>query len=313
MYHYVRDVERTEFPGLNAISVDAFRDQVARLKDRYEMVGLERALDFLAGEYIPGSDICLLTFDDGLIDHYQTVSPILEEADVQGVFHLPTACLEEGAVLAVHKNHFLMAHLGFEAYRERFLAEMRAMGAETSPDQDPGRVREVYRWDAPEIAAFKYLINYGLRPEVRDRLLLAVFTEVLGDESAFARRVYVSWDQAREMQAAGMSMGGHTHTHRVLSSLSASEQGLEIERCRKLTRARLSDQECWPFAYPFGKRTTYDENTISILSQVGFSCAFSTEVDSAQVGRDRWQIPRIDPRDVSEHSSRQAGRYLRRK
>jgi peptidoglycan/xylan/chitin deacetylase (PgdA/CDA1 family) len=313
MYHYVRDVERTEFPGLNAISVEAFRDQVGQLKERYEMVGLERALDFLAGEYVPEGDICLLTFDDGLVDHYQTVSPILEEAGVQGVFHLPTACIEEGAVLAVHKNHFLMAHLGFEAYRERFLAEMRARGAKTSPKEDRGRVREVYRWDAPEVAAFKYLINYELRPEVRDRLLLAVFTEVLGDESAFARRIYVSWEQAREMQAAGMSMGGHTHTHRVLSSLSASEQGLEIERCRKLTQARLSNQESWPFAYPFGKRTTYDESTISILSDVGFSCAFSTEVDSAQVGRDRWQIPRIDPRDAGERSSRETGGYLRRK
>ena len=75
--------------------LDDFREQVAGLSTQFEMASLESAVDFIAGEYRPRRDLCLLTFDDGLKEHYTDVTPILYEKRIRAVFFPITGCLEE--------------------------------------------------------------------------------------------------------------------------------------------------------------------------------------------------------------------------
>ena len=75
----------------------------------YEMATMGSMLAFIEGKYHPKRDLCLLTFDDGLKEHYAEVMPILRERNIQGLFFIITRCPEEGRVVSVHKNHFLMA------------------------------------------------------------------------------------------------------------------------------------------------------------------------------------------------------------
>src|SRR5919199_1467305 len=192
MYHYVRDLPRTRFPRIKGLLSDEFRRQVAWLGERYEMATLESALAFLAGRYQPARDLCLLTFDDGLKDHYTEVLPHLSERRIQGLFFVITSCLE-GRVASVHKNHFLMAALEFDEYRRAFLQRLAELSPETSTEVDVEQVRHAYRWDTPEVAAFKYLLNFRLPEALRDRILDDLFVEYLGDEKEFARELYLSW------------------------------------------------------------------------------------------------------------------------
>src|SRR6516164_2977386 len=90
MYHYVRDLPRTRFPRLNGMLTEDFRQQVTKLAAMYEMASIESALDFMTGEYRPRRDLCLLTFDDGLKEHFRDVTPILAEKRIRGVFFLIT-------------------------------------------------------------------------------------------------------------------------------------------------------------------------------------------------------------------------------
>ena len=90
MYHYVRDLPNTPFPNIKGMHIREFADQVAALKGQYEMATLESALDFVSGAYEPTKDLCLLTFDDGLKEHYSEVTPLLREAGIQGLFFVIT-------------------------------------------------------------------------------------------------------------------------------------------------------------------------------------------------------------------------------
>lgn len=299
MYHYVRDVKDTEFPELKALDIDAFRAQVDYCASRYEMASLASALAFLSGEYQPERPLCLLTFDDGLADHYEHVTPILVDRGIQGVFFLTTGCIEEGFVLSVHKSHFLMAFLGFHRYRDELLNRLQALHPGLTPVPDEVRAGQTYRWDELEVATFKYLMNYQLTPDLRDEVLTSVFLDALGGEEEFAARVYLSWARAREMQAAGMSIGGHTHTHPVLSECAPTRQREEIERCNSLLTRRMGKQELLPFAYPYGKQTTFNSVSVDLLRGVGFACAFSTEVGMGVRGVDPFAVPRVDPKDLT--------------
>ena len=139
MYHYVRDLPRTEFPSLQGMTIDAFRQQVAQLSSRFEMASIESAFDFLTGDYRPRRDLCLLTFDDGLRGHYTQVMPFLREKRIRGVFFLITGCLEERKMVAVHMHQFLMAKMGFAEYADSFCRKALALSSDHRRGEPGGR------------------------------------------------------------------------------------------------------------------------------------------------------------------------------
>jgi len=232
---------------IKGLLTEDFRRQIAALGQRYEMATLGSALAFMRSEYRPARDLCLLTFDDGLKDHFTEVLPILSERRLQGVFFVPTACLEQTHVASVHKNHFLLAAVDFDEYRRAFLGELRRRHPETKTEVDQATVAATYRWDTPEVGAFKFLLNYRVPEPVRDTILDALFAAYLGNERAFARELYLSWQDAYQMQEAGMVVGSHSHNHTVLSLLSDERQRKDLETCTALLHGRLRPSPCGPF------------------------------------------------------------------
>jgi peptidoglycan/xylan/chitin deacetylase (PgdA/CDA1 family) len=295
-YHYVRTVALTPFPRLHAFDADAFRTQVREIQERFEMATMESALAFSAGRYQPARDLCLLTFDDGVRDHFDEVFPCLRERRIQGLFFLITQCLD-GHLDCAHQSHFLMAHLGFDEYRRLASELLAATGA--APDAiDTTRARATYRWDTGPAAEFKYMLNFVLPEDVRNTIVKTLFSHVLGDPSEFASRLYLSWDEAATMQAEGMAAGGHTHTHRPLSHLSPGEQRRDLTTCTAMLRTRLPNQELWPFSYPYGKLDSFDGETVALLQELGYACAFTTVPGRNTPGADPFTLRRIDPKEI---------------
>jgi peptidoglycan/xylan/chitin deacetylase (PgdA/CDA1 family) len=300
VYHYVRDLEQSDFPRLNGLSTDAFRTQVRDLKARAEMASLEDALAFLQGAYEPRRDLCLLTFDDGLKEHYRHVTPILFEEGIQGLFFVPSQCVEHSEVLPVHKNHFLMARLELSQYRDDCIGWLNEREFRVDWDRCREHAGSIYRWDTAEAGALKYLLNYELSGVLRDDLLRHVFHRHLGDEHAFARELYLDWDEARQMQGAGMLIGGHSHRHLPLAMLDEQSQREDLETSFELLRLRLAEQALWPFAYPYGTPSSYSAVTQRLLRDAGFACAFTTESGHNAAGQPLYALRRWDTNDVRD-------------
>ncbi len=296
MYHYVRDFARTAYPRIKGMELDDFRQQVNSLADTFEMGTLESCLDYLGGRYVPKRDLCLLTFDDGLKEHFAEVTPVLQDSGIQGVFAVITACLEDHIVVPVHMNHFLMASLEFDTYREAFIDRLSDMNEAplVLPKIDPALVRRTYPWDTHEVASFKYFFNFQVDTAVRDLIVKLLFEEYVGPSRGFAEELYVSWEQARQMQGAGMAIGGHTHQHRPLACLSDGELKEDLETCSSLLRANLSPQSIWPFCYPYGKSDSFQPAAVDLLKQLGFACSFTTETGSIEPLADPFRITRFD-------------------
>jgi len=296
MYHYVRDLSNTPFPKLKGMLLEDFRHQVAELSQQFEMASVESAMDFLSGEYRPRRDLCLLTFDDGLKEHYADVTPILHEKRIRGVFFLITECLEDKKVAPVHMNHFLMASMEFEDYADAFFRKVVSMcpDAFAPLNVDANRAAQTYPWDTPEVARFKYLFNFGMDTELRDRAVRELFLQHISDEATFAESLYVNWDEARRMQKAGMCIGGHTHQHKPLANLGSRELAWDLETCSRLLHQNLNPQAVWPFSYPYGKKDSFHLRAVRKLQQLGFRVAFSTEVSDNRRGADQFMIGRTD-------------------
>jgi peptidoglycan/xylan/chitin deacetylase (PgdA/CDA1 family) len=298
-YHYVRDLPNTRFPNIKGMLLDDFRRQARELPDLFEMATVSSALEFLSGSYKPRRNLCLMTFDDGLKEHYAEVTPILAEEGMQGIFFLITSCLEEHVVAPVHMNHFLMASMDFDKYRVTFLDTVRSLGFDESSQMvDSAVSRHTYPLDTLEVARFKLLFNFVLPPATRDLAVKKVFAEYLGDESEFSRELYLSWEQAREMQSAGMAIGGHTHDHRPLSTLTDRELNQDLARCWQLIQKNLDPQKYWPFSYPYGKANSFSGKVIDLLRRLGFHFSLCTEKGKNLPGVDLFAIRRLDCKDI---------------
>jgi peptidoglycan/xylan/chitin deacetylase (PgdA/CDA1 family) len=301
MYHYVRDSASTPFPDIRALAPAFFEQQLDWLQEHYQVIGipeLEAALD--TGGGLPAKS-ALLTFDDGFVDHYEAVLPVLRRRGLSGAFFLTqNACGPPRRLLGVHKTHFLLAALGAEVFGRAVLAECELSHAYGKAGHT---VFGADRWEVADDRAIKELLNYELPFADAERVLETLFTRHLGSSHDFARRLYLSESMIREMAAAGMVFGYHTRSHRMLSRLSVDEQRAEVSDGTAWIR-ELTGQASVPFCYPWGGRQTYTPETVRIVLETGYSLAFNTVRRRAAFDTDdRFELPRFDTRDLPPYTS----------
>ena len=308
-YHYVRDVERTPFPCIKALSVADFAAQVDWLQARFEIIDgatFERAVRARTGFDRPTA---LLTFDDGFVDHYEHCFPLLRSRGLSGIFFLAGATLgDRPALLNVHRTHFLLSQLGADRFAKEVSAALEGEGVSVPPGRG-GEREGVYRYDEAPDVRIKRVLNYETPYAIADSVLSTLFERHVGERDAFARALYLTAAQVREMTQGGMTFGFHTETHPVLSRLDRERQRAELCDGPSVIRD-LTGQHAVSFCYPYGFSHTYNADTLGVLEECGYTMAFNTVRREAVIEREqRYELPRFDTRDVAliEGSPRPTG------
>ncbi len=83
MYHYVRDLGNSRYPNIKGLDYGLFKEQIAFLKEHFTVVTMEDVIEACNSENgtLPENAV-LLTFDDGYIDNFTAVFPVLKEHNV---------------------------------------------------------------------------------------------------------------------------------------------------------------------------------------------------------------------------------------
>ena len=262
-YHYVAAEVPAEPRAIFPVSVEALRAQLELLGRSWEFVSRDELLAAAAGEATLPERGCAVTFDDGLRCQAELALPLLERLGIPAIFFVPGKPLAEGRVLHVHKVHALR-----ERVDDAELLEL--VGAEDVPEDV---AREHYRYDAPQAARVKYLLNMALPADERDRVVGAAFAEVFPDEAAFAAELYMSRDQIRGLAS---SVGAHSYAHEPLALLPPDELDRDLERCTTLLE-EITGVRPRAFSYPHGTASTVDVCTARRLAAAGYRVAFTME------------------------------------
>lgn len=283
MYHYVRDGARVHARTTNEL--EAQLQYVAR---EYTVVDLETVRSREWPE-----DACLLTFDDGLVEHLQVVAPALARRGLTGVFCPPAAAVLERRVLDVQKSQFVLAASDDHAALARRIFEL-------APDEDEAALREwwtiPHRYDPPDTVLSKRLLQDGMSEDERRRVLDALFAELVSDdERAFANELYLDVDGVRELARLGMDVAGHGWEHRRLALLDEDGQSAEIDGSLGLLREAGLSTEQWAMCFAYGSR---DETSLRLLRDRGCAIGLTTEPGAATRDDDLLQLPRIDTNDL---------------
>ncbi len=111
----------------------------------------------------------------------------------------------------------------------------------------------------------------------------------LGQPASVPKAALLTWDEVEELAEQGCEFGGHTLTHRPLSTLSADQLLDELVQS-KAKIMEVTGQDASIFAYPYG-----DTNGDAVKAvQQHYEGAVSTNLGICGLNSDKYLLPRID-------------------
>jgi peptidoglycan/xylan/chitin deacetylase (PgdA/CDA1 family) len=294
MYHYIRDrgdaVEAGS--GILGMTVQAFEAQLDELSQQHTFVTWPDVHMALQEHKPLPSSACLLTFDDGVRDHYINVFKILHDRKLSGLFFVLDRRENERLILA-HKIHFLLAKLGLTRLRDAIWEKLSFVQRERFTQAE-----EQYQLEYPPISIenrinlLKLVLQRDLSVEV-DSLLEDLFEIHIGSQNEAARTYYLDSEQIREMSAAGMHFGGHSRSHPWFDWVDAGAREFEIKASAEWLEQFGPGP--WAFAYPYGGLS---EDSPHLLKKHGFVAAFTTETQLRH--SDPYFIGRLDAEEIAQ-------------
>lgn len=250
-----------------------------------------RPLDALVSDPTPpprGRWQVAITFDDGYADTLEVALPLLVEAGLPATVFVATDYVEDpdrvpwwdvAAAVAARRS----GRIPVEA------SDLDATDSATSPH--PGGLDLACdrdrAWLIDRLAACGR--TTGWPPLAR-----TVAGHLCADGAAPLRNAFARPEAvAAAARLPGITIAPHTASHPVLSALSADAQRQEIEHARARLSAWGIPATPW-FAYPFGHPDSFNADTRSVLSALGFAGAVTTRPGTLGPDSDRLALPRID-------------------
>lgn len=100
---------------------------------------------------------------------------------------------------------------------------------------------------------------------------------------------YMSWNQIRELKAAGVTIGSQTASHPHLPDIELEQVKIELDRAAQRIADETGERPTL-FAYPFGEYGTAIQR---IVAGRGYHAAFGQHSGVAHTGDDRFGLPRF--------------------
>lgn len=293
MYHYVRDPgdDAEAGSGIPGMPVKTFESQLDDLSKQHTFVTWSDVCIALQEDKPLPSSACLLTFDDGVRDHYVNVFRILHDRGLSGLFFVMDRNDHAGLVLA-HKIHFLLAKLGIAGVREAIWEKLNSVQRERFTQAENKYQLKYHPISLDgQINLLKAVLQRDFSNEV-NALLGELLEAYVGSETEIAKNYYLNPEQIREMSAGGMHFGGHSRNHPWFDWIDAEARAAEIKASAEWIQQ--FESKPWAFAYPYGGLA---KDAPDLLKEHGFVAAFTTQ--EQLLHSDPYYIGRLDGEELA--------------
>lgn len=305
MYHYVRDLANSRFPQIRGLDYSLFKKQIEFFKQNFQVVTMEEVIAAWNENYELPEHALLLTFDDGYIDHYTYVLPVLTEYKMQGSFFIPGKPFTEATLLDVNKIHFILASQPGTVLMQELLERLNYYrGTEYDFPSNEELIQQyaaANRFDTKETIFVKRILQTALPEPLRNRISSDLFAKYVGglSEEKFSRELYMNYDQIKCMKRNGMYIGIHGYDHYWLGNLKKEDMQQDIQRALEVLDG-IVETDRWVMNYPYG---SYSKEVTEYLENTGCRLGLTTEVRIADPSMDsRFTLPRLDTNDFPPKS-----------
>jgi peptidoglycan/xylan/chitin deacetylase (PgdA/CDA1 family) len=263
MYHSVHT---------SSLSPQVFEDQLRHLQRYFEPVTLTELLTRCRNDALEGREV-VITFDDGLHNHHAVVYPILERTRVPATFFICPDLMDRGAWI------WSMAL----RYRLRTLDTSTRRSITGSFGYPQGDTESIIQWaktlaieprQALEKSVEEHTPQFQATPEQQQIC------------------IPLTWEEVAQLDPRWVSIGSHTCTHPILTTISDAHLLDEIQRSRKVLEERLH-RPVPHFCYPNGDN---DPKVAALVAQ-HYEAAVTTQEGLVHACTDLHRISRIPASD----------------
>jgi len=259
MYHIVGDDE---------VSTRQFEWQLRFLRKHLEPVGLGELANRVQAGTVTGRE-AVITFDDGVRNHFTVAWPLLRAYAVPATFFVCPGLIESGDWL----------------WRTELRMRLKSLG-----NAERGEVAR--NAGCPESAA-EAIMEWTKTLSMDDRRVFQTSVEKLTRDFSprpedTERHAPLTWDQVRQMDASLITIGSHTSTHPMLPTLDDSTLETEIAGSRRALEQKL-DRCVDLFSYPNGANNA----AVVKLARQNYRAAVTTQKAFVAEGNDLATLPRV--------------------
>lgn len=232
---------RPYFMRGTAVSEETFEAQVRGICANFDVVGEADVLDWLDGRRSLPRRACWITFDDGYRDVIDRAAPVLAPRRLPATAFVTTRMLGD-------RTYVLPA----DAWYATLAAASRTRGTLHLPGMSP--------WTFDLATDYARLVDgperrqYLRAPATSRPTLLASLAQALDAEPTSTSNLYLTPPDLTRLVELGWSIGGHGHTHMILSEASTADVSEEVTVSRNILRSAAIDART--FAYPDGAWST---------------------------------------------------------
>jgi len=272
MYHRILPEADPLQPGVpDARTADL---QFKLLSELFRVVPMEVAIDELHRGCLRPRTLCI-TFDDGYRDNHDVALPLLSRHRLTATFFVASGFLGNGRM-----------------FNDTVLEAVRRLPDGPLDLADWG-IEPLMLGDAASRVRAISVITRGIKHnEPYKRQAATEALAVLAD-CALPEDVMMTHEQVAAMTREGMSIGGHTVNHPILSTVDDDTARREIVENRAALHGITG---IWPmtFAYPNGKPgADYGPRHARIVREAGYTSAVSTAYGVGDRATDRYEYPRV--------------------
>jgi peptidoglycan/xylan/chitin deacetylase (PgdA/CDA1 family) len=270
------------------IPEDIFIRQMEHIKKYYNVIPIDVLLNDIINKRLIHRKTISLSFDDGYENNFSVAYPILKEMGLPAAIFISTSF--------IGKNYkslwFDKLYNAFVQYSANSLnLSMFGIGViDTSNTEN-------------KLKAISFITEQLklLTTEDRDKLIgniLPIMTQGVPEKFYFPG---MSWDQIKILANDPLiTIGGHGHTHAILTKLDLTDASKEIFLNKFLIEEHIK-RNIFVFAYPNGNWNT---DIINILRQAGYKFAMTTK--EGFVTSDPFLVNRLTVRNPSTLENFQA-------
>lgn len=260
--------------------IHTFTWQMETLASCFNVLSLSEAIAAIRENRVPPRAVCI-SFDDGYRSCHDFALPILKRLGLPATVFVTTGYLDGGNM-----------------WNDRIIEAIRLLPEGTLDLQDVGLGVHLMSGlaDRKEIAQkindnSKYLPT-GDRLKVIEKL-----EKLTGVDSNI--RLMLTREMIENLSKSGVEIGGHTITHPILAKLNDDDARYEIEENKRVLE-KIIGKPLELFAYPNGKvKADFDQRHVQMVSDAGYTAAFTTAFGTATNASDIFQIPRSRPWDLT--------------
>lgn len=283
------------------LPVEVFRSVCSLLAADYRVVSMADLIEARTkGTRLPENAV-VITFDDGYASNYELAWPILKQYDLHATVFVTTGFLDGDDMLWFQRVDLALGRTRKELLDWKINGKKLRLYLGTRELRQQSLVRLM-----PEL---KELLDTDLLGEV-DRLERALEVDAPELKDLPKPMRPLDWEMACDMSLSGhVDIGGHSHTHPVLSRCDSLAMRAEISTCRDRIHAEIGDLPA-AFAYPNGGVDDYTRETLLLVREAGFKAACTTINARIDDNTSLFQLPRYgSPESVWEAEATVSGAF----